>query len=358
MVLDVTLPRAPAGWRLNNTRIAMNIGVVIIGRNEGERLRRCLTSVRGIDAVVYVDSGSTDGSVELAHARGVETVALDMSIPFTAARARNAGLACLLRLYPDTELVQFIDGDCEIMTRWLARASRALDDHPKTAAVWGRLRERYPEASIYNRISELEWDTPVGEADGCGGIVMMRVDALREVGGFRAGLIAGEEPELCARLRGAGWKIRRIDGDMVWHDAAMTRFGQWWKRSVRTGHAFAEVANLHRDGPVPLWVRECRSNWFWGLLLPAFVLIAAPFTAGLSLLLLLLYVALGIRIFLRWQRAGRSEVDAAWYALLCVLGKFAHALGQMRYLTNRFLSRPSTLIEYKTSSSAPREHAA
>ena len=39
------------------------LGIVTIGRNEGERLRRCLSSVvgRGMP-VVYVDSDSTDGS--------------------------------------------------------------------------------------------------------------------------------------------------------------------------------------------------------------------------------------------------------------------------------------------------------
>jgi glycosyltransferase involved in cell wall biosynthesis len=46
------------------------VGLVIIGRNEGERLRRCLASVGagGCD-VVYVDSGSTDGSSEVARSR-------------------------------------------------------------------------------------------------------------------------------------------------------------------------------------------------------------------------------------------------------------------------------------------------
>ena len=65
------------------------IGVIAIGRNEGERLRRCLDSVVGKGfSVVYVDSNSTDGSVDFARSVGAEVVELDMSLPFSAARAQ------------------------------------------------------------------------------------------------------------------------------------------------------------------------------------------------------------------------------------------------------------------------------
>lgn len=70
------------------------VAAVAIGRNEGARLVACLESMVGrVDPIIYVDSGSTDNSVAEARARGAEVVELDMSIPFTAARARNAGAA-------------------------------------------------------------------------------------------------------------------------------------------------------------------------------------------------------------------------------------------------------------------------
>jgi len=48
------------------------IDAVVIGRNEGERLVACLASLGGeIRRAVYVDSGSTDGSVAAARAAGV-----------------------------------------------------------------------------------------------------------------------------------------------------------------------------------------------------------------------------------------------------------------------------------------------
>src|SRR5262245_32426939 len=182
------------------------LGVVAIGRNEGERLRRCLTSLSGQGlTIVYVDSGSEDGSVELAQSMGADVVELDMSRPFTAARARNQGAERLREVDPRARFVQFIDGDCELAEGWLEKARRALEEHPRVAVVCGRLRERDPEISVYNRLADLEWDTPIGEAKACGGIAMIRLDAFEEAGGFNPAVIAGEEPELCLRLRRNGW---------------------------------------------------------------------------------------------------------------------------------------------------------
>jgi glycosyltransferase involved in cell wall biosynthesis/GT2 family glycosyltransferase len=328
------------------------LGVVAIGRNEGGRLRRCLGSALAFTpAVVYVDSGSTDGSLAWARSQGVAAVALDLSLPFTAARARNEGFRRLLQDYPGLEFVQFVDGDCEINPTWLGRARGAFDTGPDVAVVCGRRRERFSGASVYNRLCDMEWDTPVGAADACGGDALFRVAALRGAGGYRAALVAGEEPELCARLRGAGWKVLRIDAEMTLHDAAMSRFGQWWKRNVRAGHAYAECAWLHRAGPVRLWKRENRSNWFWGLLLPLTALAAAAFTWGLSLLLLGGYLALGWRIYRGRRRRGSSPADARLYAAFCVLGKFAQVAGQIRYHWGRWRGIPSALIEYKGAQS-------
>jgi GT2 family glycosyltransferase len=330
------------------------VGVVAIGRNEGPRLRRCLESVRGrAAAVVYVDSGSTDGSPGLARALGAEVVELDPAVPFSAARARQEGFERLRRLEPDVEVVQFVDGDCEVVAGWLEMAGHELRRRIDAAVVCGRRRERFPGASVYNRLCDMEWDTPVGEAEACGGDALVRARAFRGVGGYRPSLIAGEEPEMCLRLRLAGWKVVRLDADMTLHDAAMTRFGQWWRRAVRAGHAFAECSRLHRDSPLRLWARETRSNWFWGLLLPAAALAPAPWTGGLSLLLLLAYPAQGWRVYRGRRRRGDAPRPAACYALFCLLGKFAHVLGQVHYHRRRLLARPSTLIEYKPVAAVP-----
>jgi GT2 family glycosyltransferase len=333
--------------------MTQRIGIVAIGRNEGERLRRCLASVIGASGVVvYVDSGSTDGSAAMAREMGSAVVELDMSIPFTAARARNEGFNALLKLDPDTRFVQFIDGDCEVVAGWLKRAADEFATNERLGVVCGRRRERFPDATIYNKLADIEWDTPIGPAKSCGGDAMMRVSAFREVGGYDANVIAGEEPELCVRLRGKGWQVLRIDAEMTLHDAAMTKFSQWWKRNVRAGHAYAQGAAMHGAPPERHWTREVRSNFAWGLVLPLVAILATPFTFGLSMVLLLGYGVLALRIRSHARRRGLSPGEANAYARFTTLGKVPQALGQLKYWTSRLLGRRTQIIEYKTASAA------
>jgi len=325
------------------------LGFVLIGRNEGERLERCLDSIpRWASAVVYVDSGSTDGSVALARAKGASVVILDTTMPFTAARARNAGFERLLSLNPEIEFVQFVDGDCELDRAWPERGVRELEARPEAAVICGRRRERFPDRTIYNRIIDMEWDTPVGDAKACGGDAMMRVSSFRQVGGFNPKLIAGEEPELCVRLRQKAWKILRIDAEMTIHDAAMTRFQQCWKRNVRAGHAYSEGAAMHGRAPERHWVRETVSIVFWGFLLPLFSLSLVHSSHGSSLLLLAGYPILALRIYRRSRRR-MQRADASLWALYCVLSKFPMFVGCAEYFLSRITGNPRRLVEYKGS---------
>jgi GT2 family glycosyltransferase len=325
-----------------------DLGVVVIGRNEGERLRRCLNSVVGRGhTVVYVDSGSTDGSTELALELGADVVELNLSLPFTMARARNTGFSRLLERNPGVRFVQFVDGDCELVDGWLERAAASLESRPEVAVVCGRRRERYPDRSIYNRLADIEWNSPVGEAKYCGGDALMRVEAFRQVGGFNSSLIAGEEPELCVRMRQNGGVIMRINAEMTLHDIAMTQFRQYWKRSERAGHAYAEGVAIHGAPPERHWVRPLRSIVFWGIGLPAAALILAWPTRGASLLLALVYPPQILRVALRLHAAGMSWRDSWLYSGACVLGRFPNAVGAIRYWLSRFSGRRQTLIEYK-----------
>jgi glycosyltransferase involved in cell wall biosynthesis len=313
----------------------MSIAAVVIGRNEGARLVACLDALADVSPVIYVDSGSTDGSVAAAQARGAQVVQLDMSQPFTAARARNAGLAVL----PDgAELVQFLDGDCVVQADWLAQARAFLADHPDVAVVCGRRREMYPEASVYNRLIDAEWDTPVGQAKACGGDALMRVAPLRAVGGYRDDLIAGEEPDLCLRLRHAGWQIWRLDAEMTAHDAQIMRLGQWWQRSKRAGHAFAEGAALHGVAPERHWVVETRRALLWGVGIPLFIALLTLLVGPFGLLAALVYPLQVLRLA---QRGGLP------WAFFSVLGKFAEARGALGYYWRRLSGGPRKLIEYK-----------
>jgi GT2 family glycosyltransferase len=333
-----------------------DLGVVAIGRNEGERLRRCLLSLAGRGlSFVYVDSGSTDGSVDLARSMGVEVVELDMSRPFSAARARNAGYERLKEIEPDLALVMFLDGDCEVADGWLDRARAELTGRPGAAVVCGRRREKFPEQSVYNRLADLEWDTPIGEAIACGGDSVIRADAFEAVGGFDPTAAAGEEPELCQRLRKAGWTVWRVDAEMTRHDLAMTRFRQWWRRQYRSGYNGLDILTRF-PGEDRLFSQELRRARAWGIGWPLAVvplglaagLIAGPAVGATIEVLALLTLPLQMAR-LAWKVRKRVEGPrtALAYGVLTMVGKWANLAGQVGYLIDRRRGRSARLIEYK-----------
>lgn len=341
------------------------IGVVAIARNEGERLRLCLESLRA-DAndppIVYVDSGSTDGSVALAKSMGVEVVALDMTIPFTAARARNAGFARLREIRPETKYVQFLDGDCRIADDWLATARRVLEDEPRAAVVFGLRRECFPERSLYNRLADVEWNMAIGDGgpDGapmsCGGDALIRVEAFQSVGGYNPSVPAGEEPELCQRLRSEGWSIVRRDIVMTWHDSAMLHFRPWARRQFRTGYGGLDFSTRFGQPANDPFRRQILSARVWGLTWPALWLVCTGYAwaargPGLAVCvgvaLLAAPIAQAGRIARKNRPRAGSRKAAAAYGLLTMLGKLFQAAGQCLYLRDRLAGRHARLIEYK-----------
>ena len=322
----------------------MNFGVVAIGRNEGDRLKRCLESVSPGVPVVYVDSGSTDGSAQWAHQQGASVVELDMSVPFTAARARNAGFRRLKGVAPRLRYVQFVDGDCQLQANWLGRAESFLESHSDAAVVCGRRRERHPEQSIYNWLCDREWERPAGEVEACGGDAMMRIDAYEAAGGYRGNLIAGEEPELCVRLRAAGWRVFRLDEPMTLHDVAMTRFGQWWLRIQRSGYAFAQGAHLHGASRERYRVWESRRAWLWGLWLPLACLAAGVAFHPWGWAAWLIFP---VQVLRQTLRNSGPLGERLLVALFQMLARFAEAWGEIRFLRDYWFGRQSRLIEYK-----------
>ncbi len=334
------------------------VGAVAIGRNEGQRLRACLESlVRDLDQVVYVDSGSDDDSLSIAQALGVEIVQLDTRNGFTAARARNAGIQRLLEVAPGLEFVQFVDGDCEVVENWIDSGLSLLRENPQVAIACGRRREIEPTRNIYHQLADMEWNATPGETHSCGGDALVRLEAFQQVGGYRESLIAGEEPELCTRLRKNGWKVWRLDREMTLHDIRMTRFRQWWRRTVRAGHAYAEVAALHGSLRERYRWRMLVGMWFW-VLLPVAAIALLP-TLGVTTLLAvaIAYALLILKGTIQRQRHhSESMSNSILYAFSCALAKWPQALGTLKYLRNRISGSRSQLMEYSQHAMQTCDH--
>ena len=328
------------------------IAVVTIGRNEGERLVNCLQSLKQQlpenAPIVYVDSGSTDGSIAQAKQLNIHVISLDLSIPFTAARARNTGLEYILENHPHIEYIQFLDGDCQLDQKWLTQAVNHLGDNPPLAIVCGRRREKSPENSVYNRLINMEWNTAIGEAKACGGDALIRVEAIKQVNGYNPQLICGEEPEMCIRLRQKGWKIERLDLEMTLHDADITKFRQWWKRALRSGWAVAQGYDMYGNKEEKYMKKQHFSGYLWGFLLPSVAIFGLVITKGLSMLFLLGYLLLGTKIYRYRQNNFQGEgEDPKAYAFWCVLSKVPQFLGQCQYWWKRWTKQTATIIEYK-----------
>ncbi|MDX1781084.1 MAG: glycosyltransferase [Thalassovita sp.] len=320
------------------------LAAVAIGRNEGERLIRCLSTLKDqVDRIVYVDSGSSDGSVQAARDMGIEVVELDTSVPFTAARARNAGFEAM-KTGGLPEFVQFVDGDCGVEPGWIAAALEAVEAQDDLAIVTGWRSEIRPQASIYNALADFEWHRPAGEILACGGDMMVRSAAFDAVGGFDPRVIAAEDDEFCTRIRKAGHRIIRLPLPMTRHDAAMTRFSQWWQRAVRSGHGFAQVGDLHPD----YFVTERRRVIVFGAVLPLLALAAllAGSCAGL-LAVLALYVLSYLRTVRGLRREGLNRDMALRQSVFLSLSKFPNLIGMIRYHLRKLRGSAMRIIEYK-----------
>lgn len=318
------------------------MGVVVIGRNEGPRLIRCLESVLRLACpVVYADSNSTDGSVAKAKRMGAAVVRLDPSRPMNAARGRKAGFDRLLQMHPALKHVFFLDGDCELDAAFLPAAQAAMLARPEVAVVCGRRRERHPQASVYNRMADLEWNTPVGECESCGGDALFSVRAYVQAGGFDDTVLAGEEPELCSRIRRQGFQVLRIDVAMSWHDMNMHQLSQWWRRGVRSGYGALDVRRRHG---VQDFNRLLVSAWVWVLVWP---LLSVALVAGVDFSVsstaagwLALFAAslLPLQV-LRVARTGRQRglalPDALAYGALMMVNKWACAWGQLKWMMEK-----------------------
>lgn len=332
-----------------------SLSIVVIGRNEGQRLARCLEStraVRGFEKIqlIYADSASTDGSPELAARYGAEVIVVHPERP-TAAIGRNAGWRLAT-----AEFVLLLDGDTVLHPDFPRAAFDAMSANSRICAVWGNLREIYPDKSIYTRVLDLDWVYAPGEVEACGGNVLMRRSALIEVDGFDGTLIAGEEPEMCRRLRACGYSILHIDHPMAGHDLHITRASQYWKHARRAGYAYAEVSDRFRQSEDPLWLADSRRCFilgsFWSLSILVAIIVAG---IRLSLLPVAIWLCLFVTISLRsaWRSRWKDKnaITLMLYGAHSHLQKVPIVIGQLQYFLDKRRGRRRDLIEYKQNES-------
>lgn len=324
------------------------LGIVVIGRNEGDRLERCLQSIASLKIpILYVDSASTDRSPEKALLMGIPVWKLDVSIPPNAARARNTGFQHLIKSNPDLTVIQFLDGDSRLEQGWLEAGMDELHKHKEAGIVCGAIHEFGSSHSMYRTLCEIEWTKPTGEIDTTGGIFMIRTSAFEEVHGFDPKLIAAEDDDLCLRIRRKGWKILKIDRPMALHETSVKKFSGWWRRTVRCGYAYAQGFEKHGRENERHFVHQTFSAVLWGLLLPFIAFALIPWTKGWSLLLLLGYFVLLTKIFLYSRGQNRTMKESFFYAAFCTIAKVPQCIGILKFCWDKINGKLPKIIEFK-----------
>ena len=341
-----------------------HLAVVVIGRDEGQRLRTCLQSVRSLRlpenirhaVTLYVDSNSTDDSLALARSFGAHTIALTNG-PWTAARGRNIGWRTALELHP-VDWILFLDGDTFLDSDFLSDAFAQAKD-TRIASVFGLRIESRPQQSLYTWVLALDWLQDPHQHTHFGGDVLLRVTALQAAGGYDDSLIAGEDPELSHRMGTLGWRHLQLDRLMTTHDLAVQHFRQYWARLLRSGYAFADVAHRFRHTKERFWYGESRRNLlrgsFWLVSLVAslafatsFALLHHPARAAASFgLWLAIFCAVSMRSAWRYRQRSSSPITLFFYGIHSQFQQIPLLLGQLIWLSDHLRSHRRALIEYK-----------
>lgn len=195
--------------------------VVIIGRNEEQFIAKSIRSALAVQPqlpsleVIFVDSASTDRSVEIAKELPIRVLQLRPDWPLCVAAGRYTGF-----LHSRGRYILFLDGDAEVEAEWLVRAVEFMDQHPRYGAVAGVLDEEYvnPEGLQMGGTKNVfgqDLTQSLIDCKALGGIAMYRRTAMEQAGTVNPHLPTGEDDELCMRIRNCGFQLARIEGRMA-----------------------------------------------------------------------------------------------------------------------------------------------
>lgn len=196
------------------------ISVIVIGRNEGERLAACLdsahTALRSLlHELIYVDSRSTDDSLQIAAAHGARCFLLEET-DTTAGLGRYVGTQ-----EARGEYLLFLDGDMQLQPGFVERAMTAMASRGYDG-VCGIREDVYMQGGrIVSRCENYFGCTRERIAPEFGGAIFLRADALARCGGWSPDTIACEEAELHARLLSADCRVGELPVPMIVHTDAV-----------------------------------------------------------------------------------------------------------------------------------------
>lgn len=307
------------------------VGIVIIGRNEGAKLEEVFGAVKHANCpIIYVDSDSSDNSLQIAKSQGIETLSLQGVPNLNASKARNAGYRKLIEKHPSLQFIQFLDGDCTLINGWVSEALNLIQQRIDVAIICGTLAEKNHHISNYKLLSSLEWKAPIGEVLFTGGNFLIRKSSFEQVGQWDEDIIAAEDNVICHKIRQAGWKILRANVKMAVHDSSIVNFYSFWNRCVRTGYAFAQVASKFGHENHNMFTREVRSTIIFGGIIPLLILVCLFWNPWISLALLSAYLALFVKIYIKLP-GDWSQSESLIYAASCVISKFPGFYGILKY---------------------------
>lgn len=309
--------------------VMTTVSVALITRNQARFVGRLVESVlqegRRIDIrdIVVADSASSDDTVAIARRYPVTVVRLSENLRLTAAAGRFvAGRFC------SGDYVLYLDGDMQLCAGWLSRAVDYLDEHADVAVVSGTLVDVVPGETPPSPPTDVSASTVSQEVRHGGGAALYRRAVVEAVGDFRPDIYSDEEPELCLRIRQAGYRVVRLRQVIAYHfsDSQVTLAGLIKRR--RRKLFLGTGQNLRRSLGSRLFARYMIERGFG---LPML------FVCGIAAVALAVYVTTGVGTWL----IVCAILMSAWFVLVAIRKRSMNAA--VCSLVNRLLMAEGTL---------------
>lgn len=232
----------------------IQLSIVLIAKNLEWNIARLIESVQANATalepyeIIYVDSASTDRTVEIACQYPVGVYRLPPENQLTPAAGRFTGFK-----KAKGKLLLFLDGDQQLWPGWLEKGLRILDANPDVAGVTGvevfLKPDQKPED--YTGPGPETFDDRYFQVRQTSGPALFRRTVLEELGPYHPFLYSEEEPEMCLRFRSHGYRLLRTYHPIVFHYSDPRKeIPTLFKRRKRNLYlGYGQVLRLHAGKP-------------------------------------------------------------------------------------------------------------